>query len=222
MLSLTRFSRYASMAALLIASAGSAHAAVVTYSHASQFNAALTGIVTSDNFDDLTASELVPGPISRSAGGTGYSASVTNLSGIEDAAADDFFALDGGAGNTYLSTNFHQNEIVFSQFSQQVRGIGAFFFGTSIDGVAQADQSLLLTLTSGSGITEKIISSSGASSFYGFVSDTNITSLSVRAIEGNSVSFPTVDALTFAVPEPGTLVLLLGAIALLGARRRQA
>lgn len=222
MLLLTRLSRYAAMAALLIAGAGSAHAAVVTYSDLNQFNAALTGTVASDNFDDLAAAELVAGPLSRNAGGTGYRASVNDLSGIDDDAADDFFTLDGGAGNTYLSTNFYQNEIVLSQFSQQVRGLGAFFFGTSLDGAVMAGQTLLLKLTSASGISEALISSNGAATFYGFVSDTDITSLSVRVIQGSSASFPTVDDLIVAVPEPGTLLLVLGGAALLGARRRKA
>jgi hypothetical protein len=202
--------------AVLALAAGASHAALTVYTSQASFSAAVTnsGI---DTFAGLSITSATPGPLTRSAGSYGYTATATT---------NDFFGA-GSTADPWLSVATSTDSIRFSNFTGgTMSAIGGNFFNSNLDGLfAAGNITLVATDASGATLTQTITGASSGS-FLGFTSTSAITSLVVTAVQPTSGSlWPTVDNLTLAaaVPEPETYAMLLAGLAMLAAlaRRRQ-
>lgn len=206
----------AALAALLVLGSG-AQAAFTVYTTQVSFLAAVTGSAT-DTFEDLPSIDPVPGPLDRTVGDYGYTASVGPNS-------PTFYTA--GLFNVWLSTNNALDTITFDNFSGGVNAIGGRFFGSTAEGTFDRGESVLITATDAGGTVSQTIVDATRFSFLGFVSDSAITSLTVSAVQPSSgFVWPAVNNLVLAsvVPEPETYALLLAGLAGIGmlVRRRRA
>jgi hypothetical protein len=204
------------LAALLVA-AGSSQAGITVYTTQASFLAAISNFAT-DTFDDLPTgpTQLETSSIDRSAGAFTYTASV----------GEDFSLATGGtASDVWLTTDPSNAVLTFDSFSSGVYAVGGFFFGSNSDGGALRRGSVTVTATDADGTITKTKRNPRSSNFYGFVSDSSLTSVTVSATSRGGSMFPTVNNLTLAaaVPEPETYALLLSGLAIVGfiARRRR-
>ena len=200
----------------LLASAGLAQANLTVYTTQFSFMAAVTGEAT-DTFEDLPSISPVPGPLSRSVGSFGYTAT-------EGPGTPTFYTA--GRHNVWLSTDIAQDSITFSNFTGGVGAIGGRFFGAAGNGTPFGGQSILVSATDADGTTSQTIVHANRFSFLGFVSDGALTSLTVSAVQpGHGSVFPAVNNLVLAsmVPEPETYALLIAGLAGMGMllRRRR-
>ncbi len=207
------------LAVALVALPATARAQFVVYSDLASFLAATSNAGT-DTFDDIAVFDAPASPLNRLAGGYAYSATVNTTS---------FFGT-GSVSDTWLSTNTSTDIITFSGFGSTVRGIGGFFFGSDANGGVRPGTNLFLSATNIGGTTMRTLVDATVGSFLGFVSGSDIVSLTVEA-ELPTVDFawPTVNDLVIAeapvatvVPEPSSLALMLvGAGGLFVAARRR-
>lgn len=196
-----------------------ARAQFMTYTSLSSFTAALS-ITGTDSFNNLPQQIFTLSPLVRTAASFGYRAS-TSTSG--------FFPV-GASGDAWLSTNEALATITFDKFLPTVRGIGGFFFGTDVEGAFVPGQSITLVATDANGAHTMSVASASTSMFFGFVSASTFTSLTVEAVQPDfDFTFPTVNNLVLGsgqpsstVPEPHTFVLVAAGVAgvLITARRR--
>ena len=199
----------AASAVALVALSSASYAGPVAYTSLSSFLAA-TFTPATDGFDDLSISDLTPGPLSRNAGPYSYTASATS--------GGNFFGA-GSDPDHWLSTNIATDSLTFSNFS--VPAVGGFFFGTDVFGLF-APGSIILTASDASGTTTQTILDATPSSFLGFVSTGSLMSLTVTAIQPtNDFLWPTANNMILAVPEPSTPVLMLAGLGLLAAVARR-
>ncbi len=208
------FFKTALMAACLSA-AGASQAAVQVYTDSASFLAAVTAAAT-DTFDNLTAGTPYASPMTRSAGTYGYTASVTR----SDGSADTFYPA-GGGGDSWLSPNVVDDTISFTGFTSPIYAIGGLFFGTNFAGAFAAGLSLDVTISDGTTTTTSSVVNGTTSSFLGFVSSTAIVSMSVTEQASASPTWPTINNLVVAVPEPQTYALMLAGLAMVGASVRR-
>jgi hypothetical protein len=151
------------------------------------FNAAVSSPGT-DNFDDLPPGVLVLGPLSRSAGAYGYSAS----------AANDFFPA-GAAPDVWLSTNTATSSIVFDNFTGGVFAFSGFFFGSDINGLFVSNPIRVSAVDASGIVTRTITATDPTSGFLGFRSSTGILSVTVTSEQPVSgFIWPTVNDVTLA------------------------
>ncbi len=175
-----------------------AQAAILIYTTQETFLAA-TANPGVDTFDDLTEGAYGPS-LSRNAGDYLYSVS----------AADGLW-VGGIGGGSWLSTDYSSDSIIFSGFDIGVRAIGGHFFGSDIDGFFTLSDMVLTAANAGGSVTHTIFGATTAS-FVGFVSDSPLTSVTVKSVEPAEYIWPTVNDLTLAtaIPEPANSTLLIG------------
>jgi hypothetical protein len=181
---------------------------------------AAVGAVGVDTFDDLPAGER-SAPLARTAGGFAYTAT---------ASTTGLFVV-GGAGDRWLSTNTSTDVLTFAGFGPQVRAVGAFLFGTDLDGLLLPGTTLTVRATALDGSSERtVVPASPTGVFLGFVASTALASLTIEASQPlGGLAWPTVNDLVLAdarptsvVPEPAPVALLgVGLLGLGGAARRR-
>lgn len=210
-------------AAILMAGA-QAQAALAVYTSQADFDAAVAAMMPAlsgiDSFDDLVAgANLGSGPLARSAGGIGYSASAGPDS--------DLLFGAGSASDTWLSTNTPGDSLSFSSFAPGVFAAGMNLFNSEIAGQFLRAGLIYLTATDTEGSSSHSIRTGDMStdSFLGFISTTEITSLEVTSFARRAAVWSAVNnlSLAYAVPEPETYLMMLAGIAAVGfvARRRR-
>lgn len=173
-----------------------------------------------DTYTGLSIVGSTPSPLMGTAGTYSYTA----------AASTSTFYGAGTQANPWLSTNVASDTITFSNFSGGAQAIGGNFFGSDILGLF-APGSVRITAVDQTGTSVQTITDATVTSFLGFVSTDTLISLTVAAIQPSGPLWPTVDNLTIGraaptqtnVPEPGSSVLLLGGLGIMGvlARRRR-
>jgi hypothetical protein len=201
----------AAAAAALVAVSSAASAAIVVSNSQAGFSQNQFA-PASQTFNGLPMG-FTATPYAVTAGG--YSFTASNEGG--------FYGAGSGA-DTWLSTNFSGDSIVFSGFNERVKAIGGNFFGADVDGMFLAGQNITLTVLDALGATAvETILGATMSSFRGFTSNTSLVSLTVSIADRDS--FAAVNNLLIAqVPEPTTLALMLAAVGVAGVatRRRKA
>jgi PEP-CTERM motif len=209
--------------AILLASVGSAEAAITVYKTRASYLAAISAPGV-DNYDDLDPTDTLATPQSRDAGVYKYTAST--------APAEEFFPAGTQGGDVWLSTTLRKNSITFDAFSPSVRGVGGFFFKTNESGLfSSAPGRINFSVTDASGTVPDKLDDSTLTSFLGFVSTDPFISLKLWVgdegvgVDGvwASVNDLTLGAAAVAppIPEPETYALMLGGLALLGALTRR-
>jgi hypothetical protein len=196
------------LAALLVLGSEPARADITVYTNQSAFIAAVSapGI---DSYDDL-APGFHDGALDRSAGSYHYTVGSENgLYGV------------GSGTDTYMSTAFAEDSLVFSGFSNGVGAFGGKFFGTDFIGEFIPSTSIVLTAMDGTTVTYRLDDAT-TDSFVGFVSSSGLASVSVGT---GGANWPTANDVTLAmaapVPEPGTWAMLLAGMTLLAAAARR-
>lgn len=210
--------RFLAVSALLCLSASS-YASLTVYTTQASFLAA-TSAQGVETFTGFNLSGPTPSPFSGSAGAYGYTASVSTTT----------FYGAGTTANPWLSTNTASDTITFNGFTNGAQAIGGNFFDSDFSGAFQAG-SITVTATDSSASSVQTITNATTTSFLGFVSSDSLISLTVSAVQPGAPIWPTVDNLVIAqrptsgaVPEPGSIPLVLAGVGIMGllARRRSA
>jgi hypothetical protein len=200
------------VASLILAT--SAHADITAYTSQADYLAAV-GTTGVDTFDDLSLWNY-PTPAPRQAGAFAYTVTAGPLSPEYWGASDDH-------QDWWMSTGYSHNPLTFGGFAPGIVGAGGFFFGSWYDGTSLPIDAIQVTATDSTGATLTwTIESPDMSSFVGFVSDTQLTSITVWK-DNIPDSFVTVNDLHLsvaAVPEPATWGMLLGGLGMLGLAAR--
>lgn len=211
-------------AAALICVAGAANA-TITFTNSAADPAFAGGSV--DQFSDLTINTFLPDlSINRMPGPFRYSVGTT----FTDPAESGLFVAPV-AGTIALSTSWFQDSLVFSLLSSNVYAFGGNFFRSNplgeavgANGGANPAPNVQITVTDINGLSFTRAVNASATTFSGFLSDVPLRFATVSVATPDIVRFITADNVMLAVPEPGTYVLLLaglGVVGLLVKRRRQ-
>lgn len=213
-----KFLNFAPLAVAAMLSFGApANATITMFTDEASFLAAL-GASGTDTFADL-ASGAFGGPLVRSAGTFGYTATVGPSSSI-------FYSGSNG-GNIFLSNDARMDTIVFNGFSAGVVGVGGYFFGSNFDGNPNSAASITLSATDADGSFSEVVFNPTTSSYRGFLSTGGLLSLGVLVGNQNDV-WPSIDDLTLGtaavapgVPEPAAWMLMIAGFGLVGAAMRR-
>jgi hypothetical protein len=208
---------------ILLASVGSAEAAITVYKTQASYLAAISAPGV-DNYDDLDPTDTLATPQGRDAGVYKYTAST--------APAEEFFPAGSQGGDVWLSTTLRKNSITFDTFSPSVRGVGGFFFRSDEFGaLSSAPATINFSATDATGTKTDFLADPTQSSFLGFVSTGPFISMKLWVgdegvgVDGvwASVNDLTLGAAAVAppIPEPETYALMLGGLAMLGALKRR-
>ncbi len=216
-----RFAQGALVATTLLAAAAASQAAVTVVTTAAVFNAAIAGGASgTDNLADLTINTFLTGPLVRSAGSFGYTAS-TSTSNSASTSGGDFYVAPV-AGTLALSVENSTDSIVLDSFSSIVRAVGGNFFNTNVLGEYTGGDVIVVINDVNGGSFSNTITPTSAASFRGFLSDVNISSVRISNSGSTVGPWESYDNLTLAVPEPASAALtLMGLLAIAGFVRRQ-
>lgn len=198
-------------AAFMILTAGdTAWAAAQFYTNQSTFNAAITGASFTTNLSSLPAGQ-VDSPATFSGNGLSVQALSTNT-GVYN-----LYSFGNG-----LTVNSEGYDLLFTNFSLAATAVGGLFFNLDTEGNFASGNLVLNAVFADSSSMTTNVPSASTNSFFGFVGDTNLLSLTVSGQAG----LPTAGQLTLGapVPEPSTYALILlssGALAAYAAARRR-
>jgi len=187
----------------MAALSASPFAATTVYTSSASFMANVAPGAYTESFTGLSNPPV--GPVTFSGSGFSYSAS----------APPDGIYLEGG----FLGASQINQALTVTFTSGNVTAVGGNFYATNI---ADAFQSVAVTLTLSDSTSVTFTPSSLSDSYRGFTSNLTITSLTMSAPGGSL--YAGLDNLTVgvtAVPEPASWALMgLGVAGLLVARRR--
>lgn len=210
----------ASIAAVFaaVSFAGTAQAAITIHTSLASFNAA-TSAQGTDTYNNLLPGAPLAESLNRSAGAYTYTVS-DSLSVLYSA---------GSTGDVWLSNDSNAGTITFNNFSAGVRGIGANFFGSDVNGAfAASPLGLTITATDASGTVTQTIFNATQTTFLGFTSTGALTQLTIRATVPESSYWATVNNLVLGqaavaqgVPEPATWAMMMVGFGLLGGAMRR-
>jgi len=206
--------------ALSLLTAVVADATVLEYNNKTQFIAALGANSAVETFDglpnlDVNSDPGYLGPVSFNPGVFSFSAAVPP----NGADAGYLYSSDIGGGDIALSTYNENNPIVLTFAGGNVLAVGGYFWNTAWD-YSPLSGAIVLTLNGGAPVT---INTNGPS-FYGFISDVPITSLTVAPAEGMFATINDLyldDAPVADTPEPGTVLAAVAGLAALALVRRR-
>jgi len=211
----------------LVGATSASQAVVTVFTSPTDFAAAVL-ISGTDAFTGFSSTSITQGPLLRTAGSFGYTATAFDP-GTATFSNAFFGVTPTTPTNAALSTVSSFDIIDLRGFTGGVGALGGNFFGTDFNGMFSS-ASIFVTATDADGTVTRTIDNATAASFLGFVSSRGmLISTTVEAFQnGTGVGFlwPTVDNLMLAsaVPEPESYALLLAGLGLVGAmaRRRRA
>jgi PEP-CTERM motif len=195
-----------------------AEATSIVYTNESAFLAAISNAAT-DTFEDLSLTTNAPTPLARTIGPYSYTAMALNS-----------FNPGGNAVDRWLATGSPFDTMNFNNISADVRGIGGYIFGSTIDGfLSFSPQSFSVFWFDGSGShAHTLVNVTDTSTFFGFVSDSPIFVFAVTVIQPTSgpvwtsiddLILGTAQTEASAVPEPASVLLLGPGLAAIAWRR---
>ncbi len=197
------------------AMAGSAQAAITIYTDAPTFLAAVTAFGV-DDFDDLSVAPT-PGPLARTAGAYGYTATVGPNS-------TTFFPGSDDGVDIFLSTNNRFDTVLLDGFAPAIQAAGGFFFGSDLAGFTTPATSITIIATDQDGSVTETALNPTVSTFRGFISNGSLTSLSFLIGDEEGV-WPSLDNLHLgtaaAIPEPATWGMMIAGFGLVGLAMRR-
>lgn len=192
-----------------------------TFTDFASFSNAISASNYTETFDSIPGNNFVATPTNFSGNGFSFTATTTNTGG------NQLYGLtNGGGSDRWLTLNFPQFGLVFTNFSLNVSAIGGNFFATDDLGFFTNTPINVSVLLSDSSTFSTNYTPTSAISFLGLTFSTNV---SVSALVVSNLNtppqFPTANNLTVGVvPEPSTYALLglaaLGCVAYLIRRRR--
>lgn len=199
----------------LFAVCGVSHAAISVFDTRLSFLAATTSEGV-DTFTGFSTTAFTQSPTTRTAG-------TVNLYSYTATAGTGNFIGAGPVANPALSTQL-STSITFDNFTGGAMAIGGLFYDTNAVGsTVMGGITLVATDALGATFTQ-VLTALDAPTFFGFVSDSTITSLIMTAKQPANLNlqrFATVDNLRFAkgnlpavspVPEPETYALMFGGL----------
>ena len=206
------------IAALVLPIATPAYADIILVYDRAAFGAATTGSGI-DDFEDLEASQI-EGELQRTAGS--YSYRVT--AGPSDAG---FYPATFN-GDTFLTSTVASDALTFRGFAPNVFAFGGSFFATDAYGSFVPGRTIELTAASGADRIAYTLDGSALSAFFGFISTTALTEITLRTIsEQGNVYWATANNVVLAtrdsvvpVPEPSSHAILLTGLAAAAFARR--
>jgi hypothetical protein len=140
------------------------------------------------------------------------------------AASSQGLFMAGTPSDPWLSNAIASNPITFTITSGNPYAVGGFFFITDTDGKSVGATLATLLVQVNDGTSFLVPPNSNPETFVGFISDVPILSLTLTrfANGGTNDAFATVDDFTLGhiIPEPGSVLLVLGAGACALGRRR--
>ncbi len=181
---------------LLMTADDTTFASAQFYTNQSTFNDDITGTSYTTNLLSFPASAVVPSPANFSGNGLSVQAISTNT--------NDYNLYSFGNGLTVDSEGY---SLLFTNFSLETTAFGGLLFNLNTDGTfVSGNLALNAVFADSSSIATNILSSS-TNSFFGFVGNTNILSLTVSGL----TALPAAGQVTLGsnVPEPSTWALLL-------------
>ena len=194
-----------------VLSIGTAQADIMVYTNRAAFLSQLQPGYFEDTMSDLTNGGIVASSVTRS--GNGYSVTYT-VSSLEDVRS-----VNAGIATVSSDDN------LIASLSANSYAVGGYFYLTDSNGNYQAFTGFNISAVAANGIdpNSSLSAVNSATNFFGWISTTPITSVTVNAGgfppgRWNTVTDVIVGA---SVPEPGTLALMLLGSAIGFAKRRK-
>lgn len=209
--------RALAVAAICVAAGGQAKAALTFYDSQSAYLAAISAAAV-ESFDDLPWA-VIGQSVNAQIGAHSYSAWAVEESGNYT----DLYTA-GSSSDQWLSTDRAADYLTFGYFSEQVNGVGGFFFGSDESGAFKPGQTIRVNALDADGAELSIlVNNTTPGSFYGFVSTSHLDVFQVSALQPNgeftwvSANDLTLGTIAAAVPEPSSYAMLLAGLGLLAA-----
>jgi hypothetical protein len=198
--------------ALLLCTAAAAQADITVFTNRASFLAAVFAPGT-DSFDNVpVGQEIMAFPsLFRAAGPYGYRLNTERFS---------FTGIDGGGGDTWLSSYYPSGGMVFWNIHGIPRAMGGSFFKVDSGGAVVPDIALTVQVLTPSGRETVRIDNATPDSFIGFTTSAQI--MDFRVLSEDGLYRLAMNNVTIAVPEPANYGMLLAGLCLVGglARRR--